>query len=185
MAYTIPTTEPLSPRAGDTWQWTRSLSDFPAPGWVLTYHAWNSSAAITITASADGTDHSVSVPSATTGAYTAGRYEWVARVTDGASDYTIGSGIWQVLPAVGAAMDTRSHARKMLEALDALIEGRATDGDIDVVRQSINDRTVERDMGQLLALRAKYAQMVASENQAAALARGDQSGRHVRVRFVS
>ncbi len=41
-------------------------------------------------------------------------------------------------------MDTRSHARKMLDALNALIEGRATAGDLDVVRTAINDRTSDQ-----------------------------------------
>jgi hypothetical protein len=185
MAYTIPTTEPLSPRAGDTWQWTRSLSDYPADTWTLTYTAWNASAAITITASADGTDHSVSVPSATTGAYAAGRYDWTARVTDGTDTFTVASGTWQILPAVGAAMDTRSHARVMLDGLNALLEGRASDGDIDVVRTTLGDHTTEFDLPTLLKLRDRYAAAVRLEDDAARAARGDQSGRFLRVRFTA
>jgi hypothetical protein len=151
----------------------------------LTYTLWTASAAITITASADGTDHLVEVAPATTGAYSSGRYEWVARVSDGTDIYTVDSGVLQVMPAIGAAMDTRSHARKMYEALNALVEGRATDGDIDVVRTIIGDRSTWTDLPSLIKLRQQYAAIVASEDAAAAVARGDNSGRHVRVRFVS
>jgi hypothetical protein len=188
MAYTIPTTEPVSARAGDSWKWTRSLPDYPASTWTLTYTLWTASAALTITASASGADHAVDVDSATTGAYVAGRYEWVARVTDGTDTYSIGSGTLQILPAVGAAMDTRSHARKMLDALNALIEGRATDGDIDVVRTSVatssGDRSTQWDMPTLLKLRQQYAAAVAAEEDAARIARGERSSRLIGVRFA-
>ena len=184
MAYTIPTTEPTAPRAGDTWQWTKSLADYPATTWTLSYTAWNASTAFSITASASGTDHSVSVSSVVTAAYTAGRYEWVARVTDGTSTYTVGAGTWSVLAAVGEAMDTRSHSRKMLDAIQSMIEGRATAGDLDVIRTTYGDRTVQWDLPTLLKMRQQYSAAVASEESAAALARGDHDGRFLRVRFV-
>ena len=168
MGYTIPSVEPSSARAGDTWQWTRTLADYPASVWTLTYSLWNASADITIVASASGDDHSVSVAGATTGAYSAGRYDWVARVSDGTDTYTVEDGrALTVLPAVGAAMDTRSHARVMLDAIDAMIEGRATDGDLDVVRTTIGDHTTEFDLPTLLKLRERYAAAVAEEDRQA------------------
>lgn len=176
MAATIPTTEPIAPRAGDTWRWRRTLPDYQAPTWTLTYTAWNASAVISIIAAADGDAHSISVPPATTGAYAAGRYEWAARVTDSTDTHTIATGIWQILPALGTALDTRSHARRMLDAINALIEGRAVDGDIDVVRTTIGDHTTEFDLPTLIKLRGQYAALVASEDRAAAMARGERAG---------
>jgi len=183
MARTIPTTEPPVARAGDTWAWTRDLADYPSSVWTLTYTLWTATAAYSVTAAASGDTHSISVPPATTAAYAAGRYEWVARVSDGTDTFTVGAGSIQILPAVGAAMDTRSHARRMLDAINAMLEGRATDGDIDVVRTSTNTHSTNYDMPTLIKLRQQYAAAVAAEDQAAAVARGEQSSRLIQVRF--
>jgi len=185
MGYTIPTQEPVLVRCGDSWQWTRALSDYPASTWTLTYTLYNASDAITIVASADGDTHSVDVAPATTTAYTSGRYEWLAKVSDGTDTHTIAAGVLIVAPEITAATDTRSHARKMLDALNALLEGRASDGDVAVVSSSINDRSITRDIPSLIKLRDKYAQMVASEDAARNIARGDGTMRNIRVRFVS
>ena len=182
MSATVPTIEPTAARAGDTWAWSRTLADYPAPAWELTYTLWSATAAYAITAAADGTAHSVSVAAATTAAYAPGRYEWAARVTQGADGYTIASGVIQILPALGAAMDTRSHARRMLDAINAMLEGRATDGDLDVVRHQIGDRSTETDLPTLLKLRQQYAAAVQAEDAAAAAARGERRG-FIQMRF--
>jgi hypothetical protein len=78
----IPTIEPSSANAGDTWRWTRTLADYPASaGWALSYTLINAAAKITINATASGDDHAVTVAAATTGGYAAGTYDWRARVT--------------------------------------------------------------------------------------------------------
>lgn len=183
MAQSIPTTEPTSARAGDTWRWTRALSSYPADaGWTLTYVLWSASEAINITASADGSDHLIDISPVVTAAYTAGRYDWAARVSDGSDIYTVGTGIIQILPALGAAMDTRSHARRMLDAINAMLEERATDGDVDVVRTAIGGRSTDYDLPTLIKLRQQYAALVASEDAAAAAARGEHPGM-VQMRF--
>lgn len=186
MAATIPTIEPTAPRAGDSWQWTRALPDYPASSWTLTYTAWNATAAFSLvaTAAADGSTHSIRATPAATAAHSAGRYDWVARVSDGTDTFTVATGIWRILPAVGSAQDSRSHARKMLDAINALLEGRASDGDLDVVRTGIGDHATQYDPAALIKLRQQYAAAVASEDSAAALARGDQSGRIIRTRFL-
>lgn len=185
MAATIPTTEPTAPRAGDTWQWQRTLASYSAAdGWEASYVFWTAADAYTITATGDGTTHSISVAPATTAAYTAGRYAWALKVTDGTNVHTLQTGHWQVLPAIGTALDTRSHARKMLEAINAMLEGRATDGDLDVVKTLHGDTATSYEPATLLKLRSQYAAAVAAEDAAEALARGDQSGRIIRTRFA-
>ena len=166
MAYTIPTIEPLQPRAGDTWMWTLALADFPATSWELTYILVSATAKITITASADGENHAVDVAAATTAAYAAGRYDWTSYVSDGTDRHSVGAGSMEVLPdlAVASAYDGRSHARKMLEAIEAILEGRATNENIDLVSTSIQDQTVTRNPEELHRLRAYYAAIVAGED---------------------
>jgi len=184
MAHTVPTSEPVSVRAGDTWTWTRSLPDYPATDWTLTYTLWTADGVVSIVASADGATHAVDVPPATTAAYAAGRYTFFFIVRDCTEIYTVGTGVMQVLPAVGAAQDTRTHARTMLDAINAMIEGRASDGDLDVVRTSIGGRDTEWDLETLLKMRQQYAASVAAEDAAQRVARGEGSGRMVQVRFV-
>ena len=106
---TVPTIEPLTVTVGDTWEWKRSFSDYPASGgWSLSYSLLNSSDKITINASADGDDFVIDVPAATTAAYTAGVYGWFGHVTKATDRYKIGDGEIEVLadPAVVATLDT-------------------------------------------------------------------------------
>lgn len=181
----IPTQEPLSARAGDTWQWIRSLPDYPAPDWVLTYTFYSAAGVFSFQSVASGTDHLVSVDAATTAAYAAGRYDWSAAVTQGDERYSIGSGSLQVLPDVSAAdsYDGRSHSRRMLDAITATLEGRATDGDLDVIKTATASHSTDFDPETLRKLYQQYAAAVAAEDAAQALARGDDTGRFIQVRF--
>jgi len=70
----IPTTEPLSFRAGDTVKWKKSLGDYPATSWTLKYFLVIQSDQKIITASADGTDHLVTITAAASAGYAVGRY---------------------------------------------------------------------------------------------------------------
>jgi len=184
MARTVPTIEPIQARAGDTWEWTKALSDYPASTWTLSYVFYNASGVINITASADGDTHSVDVAPATTGAYTAGRYDWSASVTDGTDVYQIGSGVTQVLPDLSAAStyDGRSHARTMLDAIDALLENRASAGDLDIVKSARGGRELQR--GDIIKMRNHYAAIVRQEDDAQKIARGESPSRLVQVRFT-
>lgn len=186
MSTTIPTTEPVAIRAGDTWRWKRTLSDYAATTWTLSYTLFNSAGIISITASADGVDHLIDVAPETTDDYTAGRYDWVAHVTDGTDKFQVGAGSMQLLPDLAAVStyDGRSHARTVLDAIDALIEGRATSGQIDLVSTAVDTESITKRPELLLKWRQYYAAAVASEEQAAAVARGDNLGRIVQVRFT-
>lgn len=125
----VPTNEPLKLRAGDTWTWRRDdLSDYPAPTWVLNYRFKNAAGNISIAAAASGTGHLVSVPAATTLAYVAGTYQWVAYVESGLERHSVDEGTLRVLPAFAnaSALDARSSARKILDDLMAAYESYAS-----------------------------------------------------------
>ena len=164
----IPTSEPLTVRAGETWQWTRALAQYPAPDWTLVYRGVNADSAFTLTASADGSAHLIDAGPDTTEDIAPGRYDWIAQVTDGSDVFGIGEGSITVLPDLSDATshDGRSQARRILEAIDAMVEARATDGDIDVVKTAIGARVTEYRLDQLLKLRQHYAAIVARETQA-------------------
>ncbi|MDZ7804320.1 hypothetical protein [Thiohalophilus sp.] len=127
-------TEPTKFAAGDTLQWKRSLAAYPASaGWTLHYALFNAAGAYTIDSTADGDDHAIDVPSTTTAGWTPGRYNWSAYVThtDGRRQSLFSGGLL-IEPDLTSdeAYDGRSHARKMLDAIEATIEGRATAKDM-------------------------------------------------------
>lgn len=184
MGADVPTIEPTTLTAGDTWTWERTLADYPAPTWVLSYRLLSQAGEIAISASADGSDHLVSVAKATTAAYKAGLYKWFASVTDGTSRYQVGAGLVTVLPdpaAAGAGFDPRSHARRVLEAIEAVIEGRATK---DQEEYSIGSRSLKRTpIAELLELRDRYRAEVRGEELAEGIANGQAAGQRLLARL--
>jgi hypothetical protein len=182
---TVPSTEPLSIRAGDLVTWTKSLSDFPAnAGWTLTYTLINATTKITIAASASGADHLVSVPAATSANYAAGIYTWMARVSKALELYTVAQGTIEILPnlATLTTFDGRSHARTMVEAIEAAIEGRASALQLEY---EINGRRI-KFMGpdELIKWLSFYRSELAKEAQAESLTRTGINRRNIGVRCV-
>ncbi len=165
MAVEIPTIEPTTAIAGDTWEWTKDFTDYPASTWTLTYYARSREGEFNFNATADGDTHAVTVAAATTAAYKAGRYGWTAVVTSGTERHTVGAGHLVVTPDpanTGAGHDPRSHARKTLEAIEAVIEGRAT---MDQQRYTIGGRSLDRTpLKDLLEFRTQYRALVNSED---------------------
>ena len=126
MTAAIPTTEPTTLRVGDTWKWTRTLADYPASApWTLKYRFKSAAAGFEITASASGDDYSVTVAAATTAGYAAGAYSWMAWVEGGTAEkYTVDTGTCTLNPdyrssTATAAFDDRTHARTVLDAIEA------------------------------------------------------------------
>ena len=190
MSVDIQTIEPLVARAGETWVWERTFADYPAPTWALTYTFFFASGVFSVTASASGTAHRVTVSAADSAARTAGRYNWTAQASKGAGAsierYQVGAGAIQILPNLAAATtyDGRSHARKVLDAINAMIEGSATAGQLAVVQAATGGGTsTGYAPAELRKWQQQYAAAVQAEDQAAALARGDPSGRFIQVRF--
>lgn len=186
MAATIPSIEPRSARAGDTWAWTRDLPDYPAGTWTLTYLLYSAAGVWPITATADGDTHAVAATPGETSQIPAGRYDWTAAVSDGTDRYQVGTGAIQILPDLSSAAsyDGRSHARRMLDAINAIMEGRAGSGDLDVVKAAFGDRGTDYDLPSLIKLRQQYASAVQAEDDAARIARGERSSRFIATRFV-
>jgi len=178
----IPSQEPTVITAGDTIKWTKSLgSDYPATTYTLKYrlHLRNAVAAepITITAAADGADYSITVAAATSAAYTAGEYDWYSWVESGTERYSIDSGRLTIKPdpeEVAAGTDLRSHAEKMLDLIETVLESGATS---DQKRIKINDREIEKyTFEELLDLREYYKKAVEAEHNEDDIAAGRKTG---------
>lgn len=158
---------PQSIRAGDTLKWTAGLSDYPAgDGWALKYYFVSKAAKFEIDAAQDGSTSGfvVNVAPATTSGYSAGSYRWVARVSKGSDVYTIAEGATEVVADISTAAsgyDPRSQNQRILDAINALIEGRATS---DVQSYKIHERELTKmSIQDLMYWRGIYLELVSAE----------------------
>lgn len=185
MAFEVPTNIPATLTAGDTWTWSRSLADYPAPTWTLAYALRSSGLTpINITAAASGSDHLVTVVAATTAPYTAGTWYWQAYVTAGPERHLIEEGRVIVNPnfaTATSALDPRSHVKKVLDACRSMIEGTATREERMIVVDGLQMQL--RSMEEILALQSKYEQLYARETNAENIARGLGNRRRILTRF--
>lgn len=175
MANTIPTTEPSQLRAGDTWAWRREdLGDYPASAWTLTYYFRSKTAYFDVTATADGDAFSLTVAKATTASKGPGNYDWIAVVTSATERHEVDRGRVEVLPdySEAAALDTRSFARKMLDAIEDALLNRASTDQLDLLNAALADRSLSRDKGGMIALRNQFRAEVRREEDALRMRKG-------------
>lgn len=185
MAATIPTIEPTSFTVGDTVKWTKTLSNYPASdGWVLSYAFVNSSATFgESTSTADGDSHAIVITATDSADLTAGVYTWQSYVTYSGERYQVGAGTVTVKAnfADGAA-DVRSHAKKVLDAIESVIEGRASE---DASSLSIAGRSITKmTLDELVAARSRYRVEYANEIKAERIDAGLGHSGRVRIRFL-
>ena len=185
MALEFLSQEPVEFTAGDTVKWEKSFSDYPPASWALEYRLIGSDDGITeITAAEVGTKYQITIPKADSATLIGGNYTLVGYVSDGSERLTVYSGQVTVkanLEEKGSAFDTRTHARKTLDAIEAVIENRASK---DQQSYSIAGRSLSRmTIDDLLKFRSQYKAEVKQEVAAERVAAGLGSGRKIGVRF--
>jgi hypothetical protein len=165
---------PAELRAGDTAKWQRSFSDYPASaGWVLAYTIAGTGGVFTASATANGDAFEVTISAATTDAWPAGRYQITEYVSKDGERFTLNTQPLRVLAnLVGASPgDTRSHAQKMLDAIEAWLESKApTAASVEIAGRKISNYP----LADLLALRSKYKFEVSQETGLATGKRGSK-----------
>lgn len=196
--------EPLEIIIGDTLSWKRLYTDVTyidsdgdtqeckaSDGYTLKYSfaAPVASAAFTITASADDDDYLVSVTAAVTALYVASDdYSWVAYAEYGSGvtlkRYTIDRGTCKVkagYSSYSAEFDNRTHAKIVLDAIEAVLQSRAT---MDQMSYTIGGRRLDRTpIADLLKLRNLYKFEYEAEQAAENIGSGLASGRKILTRF--
>lgn len=183
MAATIPTAEPTSFSAGDSLSWTRDLADYsPADGWSLSYYFRGYKlSALDLTSTTSGTLHLVSITTAQSESLIAGLYSVEGYAVKTGERVRIFAGKVQVTPnfaTLGQGEDTRSIARRTLDNIEAVIEGRASSS---ILNSTVNGTSLQRmSPEQLLMLRDRYAVIVANEESAAS---GKPSSKNIFVQF--
>jgi len=181
----IPSTEPASFTQGEYVQWTRTLDDYPATSWTLSYSLVKSSVQITFNATASGTDHLVTLTTSTTADYTAGIYKWQAHVDNGSGErYLVDEGSMEILLDFAqqtSGYDDRSHVKQVLDALEATILKRATkdQGATVIAGEILSKMPIHRVLEFYDKYKALYAQEQAAEN----IANGLGHSGNVLVRF--
>ena len=183
---TIPENEPEFFIAGDTVKWRKSLPEYrPADGWTLRYDFVKDGDKQSVTAT-DGGDgsHLVTISASQSADFTPGIYHWQATVSDGTDRYTVATGRIEVKPdfvAVQNGYDARSHVRKVLDALEATILGKASK---DQMSYTIAGRSLARmSPGELLKWKNHYETLYRQEIAAEKLANGERPAGRIMVRF--
>ncbi|HEX7380862.1 MAG TPA: hypothetical protein VF265_01780 [Nevskiaceae bacterium] len=167
--------------AGDSVAWSRAFAGYaPGDGWTLRYTFVGATAVYTVDAAADGDGYRFAPAVDITATFMPGEYRLVeslvrevAAPTQEDPDATrteratVGVARIAVDPDWAAAtdpVDPRSAARRILDAIDAVLEKRATHGEQEV---TINGRAIKYiPIPELLALRDRYRMDVAREDAA-------------------
>ena len=187
-----PQKEPSTLVLGDYWAWKRDdLADtYPIGSYALTYEFHNDSGGggtnkFTLTAIEANDTYYIEAASSSTTAYAVGDYIWEAYITKTADSnrVMVDSGrttISQNLADTNA--DLRSHAKKCLDAIEAVLENRAN---IDQSSMSIAGRSLSRmSFDELKNFRDYYKTEYLKEIKLARIRNGQGTGNTPKVRFT-
>jgi hypothetical protein len=157
---------PASLIAGDSLRLAIPVGDYPADeGWAvsLVLQALAGAAPVTVNASDDDGDWLMVLASANSADLVPGGYRYLIAATKDGDRQTIDHGDMQVRPdPAKPATDQRSPARRALDAIDAVLENRASSEDMKFT--FADGRALEKvPHADLLALRKHYARIVARE----------------------
>lgn len=152
----------------------------------MSYELVNAAARYTVEATTSGSDYLVTISAATSAGYTAGTYDWRARVSKAGDVYTVGTGRLTVNTSFASAADGRSPARQALEAIEATLAGRATSAtEMYEIQTATGMRKLKYvPVADLLVLRDRYRMDVAAEDAAMRSAAGLQNPGRIFVRHV-
>ena len=181
---------PQTLTVGDIWNWKREdiVSDYPPASYTLTYSFRLLSSAATeialtgsvITESA--TAYTISVPDSTTVSYTKGDYTWQEYISNATDRIVLNTGFVTLEPNLDAdTSDPRSFWAKVLDAIEATIENRAS---IDQSSMSIAGRSLSRmTIDELLTLRDRARFETGKEINKARIAKGLGNSSTIKARF--
>jgi hypothetical protein len=185
-----PAQEPYQLQLGDRWVWKREdlSDDYPTNAYALSYEFnivdGSTHTNFTISATEVSDVYYVEVGSSTTANYTKGNYQWFAYITRSSDSerIMIDDGFLEVIDNYATTTsDIRSHAKVVLDAIEAVIENRAT---IDQQSMSIAGRSLSRmSIDDLLNFRNQYKNEYLRELKKARVKNGSSSGSVIRVKF--
>ena len=186
-----PKQEPDVLVVGDRWVWRRPdlVADYPTGDYALTYEfhldtGGGGSNKFTITATETSTDYIVEIASATTASYTAGEYNWYAFITRSSDSQRLSVDEGRTKLEINFAntnADSRTHAKKVLDAIEATLEGRASQ---DQMSYSIAGRSLSRmSIDDLLKFRDRYRAEHEKAIKKLRIKNEQDTGNTIKVRF--
>jgi CRP-like cAMP-binding protein len=173
---------------GESLTWEESRRDYlPGEGWVLAVAFVASNDVRQFTATAVGDVHLVELTPAQTLEFQPGTYRYQIRVENAGSGAArvLEHGAVEVLQSfahVSSGYDARSHNERVLEAINAVMEGKAA---TDQQNLAVGGRSLSRYAWQdLLELRREYEWRLRREREDARAAAGLPMTTNRQVRFV-
>ena len=176
---------PISLVQGTSASWTVGNSEYkPEDGWTAQYVF----ASPADTQTLDGTDNGDSsflfeLTSAASAEFEATQYNWQLFMEKGTERFLINNSIIEIRQDFGTSLhgaDSRSHVKKTLDALEAMLEKKATR---DQASFSIKNRSLSRmDSAELLDWYRQYRLWYKQELKAEKLKQGGRQAL-IRVRF--
>lgn len=178
--------------AGDTLNITYSNSEYSASTYSIeillrgkTVTPINIKSGVTgVSITPSGSTWTIVVAASATDDYTAGDYKYTIQLTTATERYTVEEGTVTIKPYLSAmtiTSDSRSHVKKVLDAIEAVIEGRAN---YDQMSYTIAGRYLTRmPIKDLLYLRDRYRAEYQRELDAEKIAAGSTIGGQVRFRL--
>lgn len=188
-----PTQEPDRLVTGDRFAWQRPdlVSDYPLADYTMTYHFSQDSGGggthhFTLSSTEADNNYYFEKPSSETTSLVAGDWKWqlYAIRTSDSQRITIDYGITKfTLGELDTNNDLRTHAKKVLDAIEAVIEGRAT---IDQSSFSLGGRSLSRmSVDELMTFRDRYKAEYLKEVKLARIRNKQGSGNTIKVNFGS
>jgi hypothetical protein len=142
---TYPDSVPDALHAGDSFLLEIAGSDYPASEWTTTIVFSNSLARYTANSSSNGNDHRFNITPTTTEDWTAGNYNWQIYFSKTGYRVTHATGRIKILADIAdasAGTDIRSFPRKIADALESIVNNRATKEQLMLVSLNCKDLNV-------------------------------------------
>ena len=178
MTTSLPYSPPTRAYAGDTIQWQRlNGSYYPTAGWSIEVTLRNAGAVQTFQSAPAGLAHVLTLTPAESALLDEGNWSLLKTYTNGIDRFTGPQNTIQNPPSDTLPADNRTHARKVLDAIEAVIVGTASSSTSEM---TIAGRTLKHiPPRELLDLRDRYKQEVLQEEREA----GQGKSTRVHVRF--
>jgi len=182
------TTEPNELQLGDFWAWKKTdlSDDYPTASYSLSYefNLVDGSTAANFTLTATESNDEYIIEASNTTSYTAGEYNWISYITRSSDSARIklSEGFTEIQQNYATTTSSvRSHAKKVLDAIEAVIENRAT---MDQSSMSIAGRSLSRlTVDELMTFRDRYKTEYLKEVKQARIKNKKDSGNSIKVRF--
>ena len=179
---------PTELQLGDFWAWKREdlASDYPVASYSLSYefNLVDGATASNFTLTATESNDEYIIEASNTTSYTAGEYNWISYITRSSDSARIklSEGFTEIQENYATTTSSvRSHAKKVLDAIEAVIENRAT---MDQSSMSIAGRSLSRlTIDELLQFRDRYKAEYLKEVKKARIKNKKDSGNTIKVRF--